>query len=118
VSNTFTMGDWEPDDSVAVEQNCANWCFAMMWIVPARVNGTWRLPQGALALSQTFQMVTGTLQTGGRSVSVTDSRVRGDQITFTAGNARYVGRVSGRTMEGTMTAGGRSVTWSARRVTN
>ena len=116
VSNTFTMGDWEPDDTVIAERNCNNWCVAMMWIVPAKVDGTWRLLQGDLRLSQSFQMVTGTLRTGGGSVSVADSRVHGNQITFTAGNARYVGRVSGRTMEGTVTAGGRSVKWSARRV--
>lgn len=116
VSNTFTMGDWEPDETVVVERNCYNWCAAMMWVVPAKVNGTWRLPQGEMRLSQTFQMVTGTLRTGGGSVSVIDARVHGNQIAFTAGTARYVGRVSGRTMEGTVMVGGRGVTWSATRV--
>jgi SAM-dependent methyltransferase len=116
VSNTFTMGDWEPDDTVAVERDCASWCFAMLWIVPAKVEGTWRLPQGDMTLGQTFQMVTGTLRTRSGSVSLADSRLRGDQITFRAGNARYVGRVSGRTIEGTITAGGSTVKWSATRV--
>lgn len=116
VSNTFAMGDWEPDDSVVVGRNCANWCFAMLWIVPAKVEGTWRLPQGDMMLSQTFQIVTGTLRTRSGSVSVVESRLRGNQITFTAGNSRYVGRVRGRTMEGTVTAGGSTVRWSATRV--
>jgi SAM-dependent methyltransferase len=116
VSNTFAMGDWEPDDSVVVGRDCANWCFAMLWIVPAKVEGTWRLSQGDLRLSQTFQIVTGTLRPPGGSASAVESRLRGNQITFTAGNARYVGRVSGRRMEGTVTAGGRTMNWSATRV--
>jgi SAM-dependent methyltransferase len=36
VSNTFSMGDWEPDDIASVERGCANWCTALMWIVPRR----------------------------------------------------------------------------------
>lgn len=115
VSNTFTMGDWQPDDIVAVERNCHSWCVAMMWIVPATVGGTWRLPQGGMRLSQTFQIVTGTLRTDGGTVALTDGRVRGNQISFMAGAARYIGRVSGLTMEGTVTIGGRTAAWSARR---
>jgi methyltransferase family protein len=116
VSNTFTMGEWEPDDSIVVGRDCANWCFAMLWIVPAKVAGTWRLPDGDLRLGQRFQMLTGTLRTRNGDVAVVESRLVGNQITFTAGSTRYVGRVSGRTMRGTVTAGGRAVPFSATRV--
>jgi SAM-dependent methyltransferase len=33
VSNTFAMGDWEPDDLIVVREGCAPWCTAMLWIV-------------------------------------------------------------------------------------
>jgi SAM-dependent methyltransferase len=116
VSNTFAMGEWEPDGSTVVGRDCANWCFAMLWIVPAKVAGTWRLPDGDLRLGQRFQMLTGTLRTRHGNVAVVESRLVGNQITFTAGSARYVGRVSGRTMKGTVTAGGGTVNWSATRL--
>lgn len=116
VSNTFDMGDWEPDDLVVVERDCASWCTAMMWIIPAKVQGTWRLPQGDLMLRQTFQIVTGTLRGPAGSASVTDGRVRADQITFVAGGVRYNGRVNGRTIEGTVIDRGRTERWTAMRV--
>ena len=42
-------------------EDCTSWCTALLWIVPAKVEGTWQLPQGALTLTQKFQMVSGTL---------------------------------------------------------
>ena len=35
VSNSFTMEDWEPDQSEKIEE-CTSWCTAHLWIVPAR----------------------------------------------------------------------------------
>ncbi len=73
VSNSFGMGLWEPDRTVRLPgQNPA-----FLWIVPARVDGTWTLdglPGGGsatLRLTQSFQRVRGTL-TGadGRAVAV------------------------------------------------
>ena len=57
----------------------------------------WQLPQGALTLSQNFQMVTGTLG----STPISDGKLRGDEITFKVGNAVYTGRVQGTTIRGT-----------------
>ena len=45
VSNTFTMEDWMADETERVE-GCTSWCTALFWIVPAKVAGTWKLPQG------------------------------------------------------------------------
>ena len=115
VSNTFSMDDWEPDDVFIGGRDCAN-CTAMLWIIPARVEGDWRLPQGDMTLTQTFQDVTGTLRTGRTSLPVSDGRLRADQITFTAGGVRYRGRVSKGAIEGTATTGGQSVRWAATRV--
>src|SRR5499425_1069630 len=46
VSNTFRMGDWEPDETV--ELGCDTYCTAYLWIVPARVEGKWRSGHGEL----------------------------------------------------------------------
>jgi SAM-dependent methyltransferase len=111
VSNSFTMGEWEDDETANVTNGCTSWCTAHFWIVPAKVQGTWKLPQGELDLKQQFQMISGTLKSGGKSVPV-KGRLRGEQITFSAGEAQYSGHVSGDKMEGTAKGGGN---WTATR---
>jgi len=111
VSNSFEMDGWAPDDSARLD-DCKTWCIAHLWIVPARVEGTWRLPQGDLTLKQTFQDLSGTLVSGGASVPVLFGRMRGEEITFTAGGAQYTGRLTGTTMQGTVAGGG---VWTAQR---
>ena len=96
VSNSFTMDDWEADETATVTEDCTSWCTALMWIVPAKVAGTWTSPQGDLVLDQKFQIVTGTM--GGTPIS--DGRLRGDQLTFTAGGTTHTGRVNGNTIQG------------------
>ena len=39
VSNTFTMEDWTPDETQTVAGDCTSWCTALLWIVPAKVEG-------------------------------------------------------------------------------
>ncbi|HXG49976.1 MAG TPA: class I SAM-dependent methyltransferase [candidate division Zixibacteria bacterium] len=112
VSNTFDMGEWKADET-GTASGCNDWCTAFLWIVPAKVGGTWKLPQGELTLKQTFQMISGTLRSG-NTVTPVSGRLDGDRITFTAGKARYTGRVSGNSMEGSV-QGARSGSWSASR---
>jgi hypothetical protein len=102
------MDDWQADETSQVTEDCTSWCTALLWIVPAKVEGTWQLPQGALTLKQQYQMVSGTL--AGQAIS--DGKLRGEEITFTAGGAKYTGRVSGGTMSGTV-SGGSNGKWSA-----
>ncbi len=117
VSNSFNMEEWQPDDTATVSDGCTSWCTALLWIVPAQVDGTWRLPNGDLALKQEFQVVSGTLTSGGKSVPVT-GKLRGDQISFTAGDTEYAGHVSGNAMEGTTKGanGPNGGTWTAKKV--
>ena len=114
VSNTFTMGEWTADSSVTADEKegCRSYCVAYLWIVPAKVDGTWKLAQGELQLKQDFQMLSGTLKTGDKSVPVT-GRMRGDQITFTAAGTEYSGTVNGNAIDGNVKGSG---TWSAARV--
>lgn len=110
VSNSFRMEAWEPDETATVSEDCVSWCTALLWIVPAKVDGTWHTAQGDLTLSQQFQVITGTL--GGKPIS--NGRLHGSEITFAMGSAQYTGQVKGSSMQGT-TKGGISPTWSAKR---
>ena len=98
VSNTFTMGDWKPDETVTVgeDQGCPNsWCTALLWIVPRKVAGTYTTPSGELTLKQKYQMLSGTLRTEGRTVPL-EGKVLGEEISFTAGGRQYAGRLEGK----------------------
>jgi hypothetical protein len=56
VSNTFTMEEWTANETVTVEgDDCGNYYKAHLWIVPAKVEGTWKLLQGELTLKRSFQ---------------------------------------------------------------
>lgn len=106
VSNTFGIEGWTPDQTETVP-DCVDWCNALLWIVPAKVEGTWRLDQSNLTLTQEYQMLSGALG----NTPISDGRLRGNEITFTAGGRQYTGRVSGNTMEGTVGA----ARWTATR---
>lgn len=99
VSNSFTMEDWEADETQTVGGDCSSWCTALLWIVPAKVEGTWNLGKGKLALKQTFQNVSGTLDNGGKSVPV-EGKLHGADISFTAGGTQYSGHVNGGSIDG------------------
>jgi hypothetical protein len=110
VSHAFDMGEWKPDRTATVDGKTA-----FLWIVPAKVAGVWQLPQGELTLRQNFQTVTGTLKAGDRTVPVSGGRLRGDQITFSAGGAAYRGIVSADSIEVTVKSGGTESKWNATR---
>jgi SAM-dependent methyltransferase len=101
VSNTFTMGDWQEDERSDLSQNqgCnVSWCTALFWVVPAKVAGTHKLPQGEVTFKQQYQMLTGSLKTGGNTYAL-EGKVRGEEVSFTAGGKKYSGRMNGRTLE-------------------
>jgi SAM-dependent methyltransferase len=110
VSNSFTMDDWQPDETATVTDGCTTWCTALFWLVPAKVEGAWRLGNADLSLKQVFQKISGSLG----STPIADASLKGDEITFTVGSAKYTGRVTGNAMQGSM-AGGSGGTWSAAR---
>jgi hypothetical protein len=112
VSNSFDMGDWVADETDTVGGDCSSWCTALLWIVPAKVEGSWRLGKGQLTLKQNYQMVTGTFETGGKSVPV-EGKLRGADLTFTAGGTPYAGHVNGDTIEGTTKNGAAETNWKA-----
>jgi precorrin-6B methylase 2 len=97
VSNTFTMEKWQADETATLKDDdgcTASWCTALLWIVPARVAGSYAIPEGQLVLRQEFQMLSGTLRTANGPEAV-EGRVRGEEITFKAGGKQFRGRLNG-----------------------
>lgn len=109
VTNTFRMGsgedEWLPETEQRVEGCDSSYCTAILYIVPAKVAGVWKMGTNTLTLNQKFQMVSGTM--GANAIS--DGKLNGYDITFTAGGTRYSGTVSadGKTIKGS--------NWSASR---
>jgi hypothetical protein len=115
VSNTFSIQDWTPEKTETLGGDCTSWCTVMLYIVPAKVDGTWKLPQGELTLKQTYQTLAGTLTTSGKSVPVT-GKLRGDQISWSVNGQEFSGVVKGNQIEGTTRTGSASSNWTATRV--
>lgn len=114
VSNSFDMGEWQADDVVEIERgDCNSWCRAYKWVVPAKVEGRWKIDNDQLVLTQTFQMLEGSLDRGGKALRIEDARMDGTQIQFSVGKQRYVGQVDGNGMRGTIDG---KTAWAATRV--
>ena len=111
VSHAFTMDDWAPDQVESSEGRTA-----YMWIVPAKVSGTWRveIPGGQsyeTSFIQQFQNVGGSAKLSGKPVQFSNGKLRGDAITFSIaddsnGRRDFAGRVNGDRIEGTVKSGG------------
>ena len=99
IANTFAIGDWNPDQSFAAAESCEKFCSGRLWIVPAKVAGRWKLPQGELVIKQVYQSFSGTLANGSKTAPIT-GRLRGDQIAFVADGTQYTGTVDGAVIEG------------------
>lgn len=110
VSHAFTMEDWLPEQTDSTEGRTA-----YLWIVPAKVEGNWKLGQGTLELKQKFQVIEGTYRINDTTWRLTQTNLRGDQISFMVNGASYSGRVTGPTMQGMIKprTDGQSTSWSA-----
>ena len=106
VSHQFNMEDWQPDETTTLDGRRA-----YFWLVPAKVQGSWRVQSGAdawdLTLEQKYQMLEGSVKFGSINAGLRETRLAGDKISFAfvdaAGVKReFTGRVSGNTMEGTV----------------
>jgi SAM-dependent methyltransferase len=105
VSNTFTIEGWTPEEQVTLP-DCDAWCTALLYIVPAKVAGTWKTPGGDLTLTQDIQTVSGSLSRQGRVIPVT-GRVTGTEILLQGLPGEFRGRVNANLIEGTIAAGDR-----------
>lgn len=119
VSHSFTMDDWEADEISNLDGRRA-----YLWIVPANVQGSWKLsiagePSYDLTLEQRYQKVDGhvqldTIQGGLRQVHLAGASIAFAFVDNTGIRRNFTGRVSGNVIEGTArTDGGAEMRWSA-----
>jgi len=120
-SHQFSMEEWQPDERAEIDGR-----LAYLWIVPAKVGGTWSLraegsgQERELSLRQSFQLLSGQLKGGAAALELAEAKLRGDEIRFTVveGTVRrdFSGRVRGTTMDGTVSSTGAPVSrWFASR---
>lgn len=121
VSHQFTMEDWQPDETSYLDYRPA-----YLWIVPATVQGSWRMTVAGgeavdLDFEQTFQKIRGSVAYGIVKAGLREAALRGDAIAFQLVDQKgrlheFSGKVTGDRMEGTVRSGtGTPGTWSAAR---
>jgi SAM-dependent methyltransferase len=85
VAHDFDLGDWKPDAKVTIRKN------AMLWVVPAKVEGRWRLqlplPAGAqtwdLDIRQKFQEIDGVVRVADRPpAGFWQASLHGERVSF------------------------------------
>jgi hypothetical protein len=123
VSHAFNMDDWTPDETAEIDGS-----MAYLWIVPARVAGTWRWNGSgsgsrgvALTIKQHYQHLDGSVQLGDKAGQLRDLRLEGDHITFSLFESAslhrdYSGRVNGSSIEGTVKSSRGQEKWTATRI--
>jgi hypothetical protein len=122
VSHHFDLGDWEPDEKIEVEGRNA-----YLWVVPAAVEGTWRVrirgQDFGLRLERRYQKLQASAGREGRKLQVLGPRLRGREIQFSAfdrdgATRNYTGRLEGGRLIGEARpgeGGGEPLRWSAIR---
>jgi phospholipid N-methyltransferase len=118
VTNSFTMDDWEPDQTTSAGDRSV-----YFWIVPAKVAGTWAWSSASgsaeLALKQSFQKIEGSLKINGKELPLKNVKLEGANISFSAGDStvqQFQGAVNGNSIQGTIKAGNSPATkWAATR---
>ncbi len=124
VSHSFSMDDWEADETSSLDGRRA-----YFWVVPAAVAGAWWLELAGggaaekleMTLEQRFQKIEGTVALGSVLGGLREARLRGFLIAFAYVDDKGVrrdfsGRVSGARMEGSFRAdNGAEGRWTAAR---
>lgn len=109
VMNTFAIPEWDADEQSQIGDDCTSWCTALLYIVPARVAGRWETSRGVLELTQSYQVVLGTLTRDGQAQRV-QGRLRGTALTLTAGDDTLSAVVAGDRLEAGSITGRRVAT--------
>ena len=119
VANTFGIDGWQPDfrETLPSTSECESWCESLLWIVPAKVEGTWSMGDATITLTQKYQVVEGTLTRGGKSFPMSNGKLLGNELTFVGNGMLHTVTISadGRTMEGTVTTANGRIPFKATR---
>jgi len=124
VSNSFTMGDWEPDNHAQGRTSGG----ALLWFIPADVRGAWQIDVGserfAINLEQEFQRVRSA--DAPNRLKLTAITLSGETIRFSAQSTQasylFDGRVQGDSITGIAhvvdAAQKQTLPWEARRLSS
>jgi SAM-dependent methyltransferase len=124
VSHSFSMDDWEADETSSLDGRRA-----YFWVVPAAVAGAWSLELAGggaaekleMTLEQRYQKIDGTVTLGPVLGGLREARLRGFLVAFSyvddkGARRDFSGRVSGARMEGSFRAdNGTEGRWTATR---
>jgi SAM-dependent methyltransferase len=127
VAHEYPFPDWHPDRRIVVSKTF------YLYVVPARVGGSWRLQTDAggrsrtydLGFEQRYQEIKGAARVTGGILPAFEARLSGDRVSFILveddTSYRYEGRVGEGRMEGTVRWGYgphlNEAAWRATRVT-
>jgi SAM-dependent methyltransferase len=131
VSHDFDMAEWRPDQTVRVK-GPSRVHSVHYWIIPANVDGMWRvnLPARAgeqehtLHLQQQYQEVRGTMRMNGDDIPITNAALTGDHLRFTVTPSdqmkmSFDGRVDTNAMRGSVEVQGGAMAgrhdWTSQR---
>jgi precorrin-6B methylase 2 len=118
VMNTYSVEGWEPDAFRRLEgDDCTTWCNALLYIVPADAAGTWQFDGGRMTITQAYQRLGVSLDTGTGPPAPGAGHLRAAEIFVEVGGAAYAGRVEGDRITGTVVAGDQASArpWTATR---
>ena len=120
VSHAFTMEDWTPDETSRTSDRSA-----YLWIVPAPVQGSWRIELAGgrtfdVALVQKYQKLEGTITLGTVEAGLREPVLRGDAIGFGFVDPAGVfyeldGTIAGDKISGTFKAAAKKGAFTASR---
>ena len=123
VSHAFDMDDWRADEVTRLDGRQM-----YLWIVPAKVQGRWRIDHPVrgrdaafdLDIGQIYQRIEGDATFGVMRSTISGAQLRGESIAFSLMDAEglrtdYAGIVKGNIIEGSARAGGRDYRFRAER---
>ena len=113
ITNSFSMQDWAYDEMEEIDDKTISWNTAYLWIVPAKVEGSWKFKDGEMELAQNYQMVTGNMKTGGESYNIRDGKLRGNVLKFTCNGVNYECTINNSEMKGIAEKEGNTSAWEA-----
>jgi SAM-dependent methyltransferase len=106
VTNSFNMGDWEPDATIG-----DGYAQGYYWVVPGNAAGKWTIKgiestkAATLDLTQRYQRVGGTLTVDGKSQPILGSSLVGNRLKFSFVDQSGQSRIVDVTLKGNTFAG-------------
>ena len=107
VTNSFNMGDWEPDDTIGT-----GYAQGYFWVVPGNAAGKWSLKgmegsqqAATLELTQRYQRVGGVLNLYGKTQPILGATLVGNRLKFTFLDHSDQSRIIEATLDGNELSG-------------